>query len=79
MFGWWPPATTETVFGYPARTPAIKRRILGHNAAELHGRDVAEQEEALGRLDAAGLGGGPPGPVSRRDVLSVWRREHPWF
>ena len=76
-------------FGYPALTPEMKRRILGANAAALHGldlaaverpcRDGAEQEEALGRLDAVGLGHGPLGPVTRRDVLAVWRREHPWF
>lgn len=75
-------------FGYPALTPAAKRRILGHNAAQLHGLDLAavsgrcepaEREEALGRLDAVGLGDGPLGPVSRREVLTAWRREHPWF
>jgi hypothetical protein len=78
-------------FGYPALTPEIKRRIFGGNAAALHGLDLAalqqscrdaaagEREESLGRLDAAGLGDGPIGPVTRREVLTAWRREHPWF
>jgi predicted TIM-barrel fold metal-dependent hydrolase len=73
-------------FGYPALTPDMKRLIFGANAAALHGldlaaverpcRDVAEQEEAIGRL---GGQTGPRGPVSRRDVLALWQREHPWF
>ena len=76
-------------FGYPALTADVKLRILGRNAADLHGldlaaveqpcRDVVGQEEALGRLTSVGLADGPLGPVSRRDVLAVWRREHPWF
>jgi predicted TIM-barrel fold metal-dependent hydrolase len=65
-------------FGYPALTPAVKDRILGANAAEL-----------FGITPPAGLCGPPPegirssnrtyGPRSRRDVLDVFRREHPWM
>lgn len=75
-------------FGYPALTPEVKRRIFGQNAAALHGLDLAAvatpcsvdaREEALGRLESVGLAAGPIGPVSRRDVLTAWRREHPWF
>jgi hypothetical protein len=80
--------------GYPALTPAIKRRVLGHNAAELHGIDLstvaaaceftpedraAAREEALGRLAPLGLAGVALGPMTRRQALTAWRREHPWF
>jgi uncharacterized protein len=77
-------AQAQEQFGYPALTPEIKRRIFGRNAAALHGLDLAaverpcreSQEEAIGRLGGAT---GPRGPVSRRNVLAVWQREHPWF
>ena len=82
-------AEAQERFRYPALTPEIKRRIFGANAAELHGLDLAaverpcrevaqgEQEEARGRLGP--LADGPLGPVTRREILAVWRREHPWF
>ena len=64
-------------FGYPALTPAVKDRILGANAAEL-----------FGITPPPGTCGPPPagvrssnrtyGPRSRRDVLDVFQREHPW-
>lgn len=74
-------------FGYPALTAEVKRRILGANAAELHGLDLASvppacidaREDAMGRLVPLGLAGATLGPVTRRQVLAVWRREHPWF
>ena len=77
-------AQAQEQFGYPALTPEIKRRIFGGNAAALHGLDLGAverpcregREEAIGRLHGAT---GPRGPVSRRDVLAVWQREHPWF
>jgi predicted TIM-barrel fold metal-dependent hydrolase len=78
--------------GYPALTTEVKRAILGGNAAALHGLDLAAvgppcrftaadreaaREEATGRLGA--LGEEAMGPVTRRQALSLWRREHPWF
>jgi uncharacterized protein len=85
------PELQETL-GYPALTPEVKRGILGGNAAALHGLDLstvtgpcrftpeereAAREEASGRL-------GPfaeqaLGPVTRREALMTFRREHPWF
>jgi predicted TIM-barrel fold metal-dependent hydrolase len=69
-------------FGYPALTPAVKRRILGQNAVELLGIDVppasctAAEVEGL-RMGSA-VGNRTLGPVSRRDVASTFLREHPW-
>jgi uncharacterized protein len=69
-------------FGYPALTPALKRRILGQNAVELLGIDVpaatctTAEVEGL-RLDSA-VGNRTLGPVSRRDVAATFLREHPW-
>jgi predicted TIM-barrel fold metal-dependent hydrolase len=69
-------------FGYPALTAAVKRRILGHNAVELFGIEVPPETcstaEAEGlRIDSP-VGNRTLGPVSRRDVLETFRREHPW-
>ena len=68
-------------FGYPALTPAVKERILGANAIELFGIVAAGGAVPAGR----GAGRGPRGanrtlgPVSRRDVVATFHREHPWI
>lgn len=82
-------AEAQERFGYPALTPEVKRRIFGANAAGLHGLDLAAvaqpcsavaREDALARLEPVGLAGAPLlAGLSRREILSVWRREHPWF
>jgi predicted TIM-barrel fold metal-dependent hydrolase len=65
-------------FGYPALTADIKTRILGANAAELFGVEIP-----AATCSAAAEGwrsaDGTLGPVARRDVLAVFRREHPWI
>jgi hypothetical protein len=69
--------------GYPALTPAVKTKILGTNAARLLGVEPSgvacapvEEREAAG--DESALGNVTYGPVSRRDVLKAFVREHPW-
>jgi hypothetical protein len=69
--------------GYPALTPEVKTKILGANAARLLGVEPSavacapvEEREAAG--DESALGNVTYGPVSRRDVLRAFVREHPW-
>jgi predicted TIM-barrel fold metal-dependent hydrolase len=79
-------------FGYPALAPPVKRRILGANAAELHGLDLAGlarscragapdraagRNEALGRLGS--LADEPLGPRTARQAAATFRAHHPWF
>ncbi len=64
-------------FGYPALTPEIKRRILGANAAELFG--ITPPAGACGTPEGARRTNRTFGPRSRRDVLAVFRRDHPWI
>jgi hypothetical protein len=79
-------------FGYPALSPAVKRRILGANAAQLHGLDLAAParscradatERAAGRADALGrlgtLADEPPGPRTAREATAVFAADHPWL
>ena len=63
-------------FGYPALTPAVKDRILGANAVELFG--IVPPTSPC--PPAAGLRttNRTFGPVSRRDVVATFLREHPW-
>jgi predicted TIM-barrel fold metal-dependent hydrolase len=69
-------------FGYPALTPDVKRRILGRNAVELLGIEVPPPScgpaEVEGLRQAAGTANRTHGPVSRRDVVTTFLREHPW-
>lgn len=67
-------------FGYPALTPESKRRILGQNAIELFGITppatgcATPAEQAARRPTNRTLG-----PVSRRDIVATFLREHPWM
>ena len=65
-------------FGYPALTPEVKRRILGHNAIDLFG---ITPPAGVCRRPAEGFArtNRTLGPVSRRDVLATFLREHPWM
>jgi hypothetical protein len=64
-------------FGYPPLTPEAKDRILGLNAVELFGiqppPDLCRPVEGLRGANRT------LGPVSRRDVLATFLREHPWM
>jgi len=66
-------------FGYPALTPEVKRRILGQNAIDLFaiepptGACQAAEPQGFARTNRT------YGPVSRRDVMSTFVREHPWM
>ena len=64
-------------FGYPALTAEMKRRILGRNAIELFGIDPPQAPcEPL--EPATGFANRTLGPVSRRDIVATFVREHPW-
>lgn len=71
-------------FGYPALTDEVKAKILGLNAARLYGIDPAltncqpspDDRAALRReIDTSGI----HGPTTRREAMSLFAREHPWF
>jgi uncharacterized protein len=67
-------------FGYPALTAEVKQRIMAANAAELFG--IAVPEPVCEPV--AGSAGIRPanrtlGPVTRRDVVATFLREHPWI
>jgi len=74
-------------FGYPALTPAIKAKILGLNAADVYGIDVAEIREAqrwdrVARARAEYRGVPRPtqrtyGPRTRRELLAFLRHGDP--
>ncbi len=70
-------------FGYPALTPEVKRRILGANAMELFA--ITPPAGLCTPADVEGFRAGRPdanrtlGPVTRRDILTTWVREHPWM
>ena len=81
-------------FGYPALTTPAKRRILGANAAQLHGLDLAALarscrananagERAAGRTEALGrlgpLADEPLGPRTASQAAATFRADHPWF
>jgi hypothetical protein len=64
-------------FGYPALTPEVKARILGQNAVDLFGIvPPATVCAPDGELPGANR---TLGPVSRRDILATFLREHPWM
>ncbi len=65
-------------FGYPALTPDVKRRILGHNAIDLFGIDPPATTCA-GEPAARRGANRTLGPVSRRDIATTFLREHPWM
>ncbi|MBA2280503.1 MAG: amidohydrolase family protein, partial [Acidimicrobiia bacterium] len=79
-------------FGYPALTPALKQRVLGGNAADLHGLDLSTvaapcrftpeerqgaREEALGRLGP--LADTNLGFTTARSSRRAFLLDHPWF
>jgi predicted TIM-barrel fold metal-dependent hydrolase len=70
-------------FGYPALTPERKAKILGLNAVRLFAieQPVAAtcSPEAQGFARAVDpMSNRLLGPVSRRDVLATFVRDHPW-
>ncbi len=63
-------------YGYPALTPDVKRRILGHNAIDLFG--IVPPPATCATAESQGVSNRTFGPVSRRDVMATFWREHPW-
>jgi hypothetical protein len=66
-------------FGYPPLTPEVKRKILGRNAALLHGLEApacakADTEARLATADQTALG-----PADARAARATFRAAHPWF
>lgn len=70
-------------FGYPELTDARKAKILGLNAARLFHIDqpltatCAPREQSIRRAMNP-LANATLGPVSRRDILTTFVRDHPW-
>jgi uncharacterized protein len=65
-------------FGYPALTPAVKRRILGHNAIDLFAITPPATTCAPGDATGFRTTNRTFGPISRRDIATTFVREHPW-
>ena len=66
-------------FGYPSLTPEVKAKILGGNAAKLHGLDApgcapADSEARLATADQSALG-----PATARSARATFAAAHPWF
>ena len=71
-------------FGYPELTDERKAKILGRNAARLFGIDrpataTCAPAEQSTRRAANPLANATLGPVSRRDILTTFVRDHPWL
>jgi len=72
-------------FGYPALTADVKAKVLGRNAARLHGVDLSaapcrfEPAEREGLRQASTLDNRTYGPRSRRDIWRTFLAEHPWI
>ena len=64
-------------FGYPALTPDVKARILGANAVELFG--IVAPTTPCPPVESFRRANRTLGPVSRRDVVATFLREHPWI
>jgi len=68
-------------FGYPALTDDIKTRILGGNAARLHGLDpdvvACPPPDEDQRGDAMAVGA--LGPVTARQARETFAAAHPWW
>ena len=70
-------------FGYPELTPERKAKILGLNAARVFGitdpitQRCSPAEQGFARAESR-RPNALLGPVSRRDVLTTFVREHPW-
>jgi len=71
-------------FGYPALTDAVKAKIFGLNAVRALNIQsptaltcAADEQSALRHAEA--VGNRTLGPISRRDVLTTFLRDHPWI
>ena len=63
-------------FGYPALTDAVKAKILGGNAAALHGIDPATVN--CTPRDPEGVYSGALGPATAAETRAVFAADHPW-
>jgi predicted TIM-barrel fold metal-dependent hydrolase len=75
----------QAMYGYPALTPEVKRKIFGLNAAAVYGIDPALTRRKLTQAEISGLslarladpawprGPRPHGPRTRREYLSFLR------
>jgi hypothetical protein len=70
-------------FGYPELTPERKAKVLGLNAARVFGisnpvtQKCSPAEQGFARAESR-QANALLGPVSRRDVLATFVRDHPW-
>ena len=80
------PESMQAMYGYPALTPEVKRKIFGLNAAAVYGVDVATVRRKLTQDDIAKLSLArladpdafpraprPHGPRTRREYLAFLR------
>lgn len=71
-------------FGYPALTDEVKAKILGGNAARLHGLDPAtlpcrpSPEEVEGLRQESAIGNVTYGPTTAAGAAAVFAADHPW-
>ena len=72
-------------FGYPALTPEVKAKVLGGNAASLHGIDPAGIPCRVERTDLTAYRTEVPtpnrtyGPTTLAGARATFAAEHPWF
>jgi uncharacterized protein len=72
-------------FGYPALTPEVKAKILGGNAARLHGVDPASLPCRVPRDDLVAYRSDVPtgnrtyGPTTLASARATFAADHPWF
>ena len=80
------PPAMQMMYGYPALTPEVKRKILGENAAAVYGVDIAAMRRRITTDDINGIilaraddpgafprGPRPYGPRTRREFLAFLR------
>jgi hypothetical protein len=76
------PQSMQDMYGYPALTPEVKRKIFGLNGAAVYGVDpaLARQKITQGQIDAITLARReqprrprPHGPRTRREYLAFLR------
>ena len=71
-------------FGYPELTPQRKAKILGLNAARVFAIDDPITARCTPELQGFARAESPAankllGPVSRRDIVTTFLRDHPWL
>ncbi len=69
----------QELYGYPALTPHVKRRILSGNAVELFGIELPASLCQPREVEGLRQSNRTHGPVTRRDIAKTFLGEHPWM